>query len=128
MNKHYDEMIKNMPAGLERAVLRIVSQRVGVEKAILGSAMFDDLRALGFRLSDPRQMREAIKALRRDGHLICSAPGTSGGYWMAASRQEFEDFGQQEFGAKIADMSETWKAMRQAADRQFGRPLQKRLF
>jgi len=124
----YNDLLKTMPAGLDRAILRILSQRVGMDNKILGSRMFDMLRGLGFALRDPRQMREAIKGLRRDGHLICSAPGTRGGYWLAANRKEFEDFGHAEFEAKIIDMSETWRAMRQAADQQFGNAIQERLF
>jgi hypothetical protein len=128
MNEKYDELLKTMPVGLERAILRILSQRVGVENAILGSQMFDMLRGLGFALSDPRQMREAIKGLRREGHLICSAPGTTGGYWLAANREELESFGRQEFEAKIIDMSETWRAMQQAGQRKFGNAVQEKLF
>ena len=72
-------------------------------------------------------MREQIKQLRRDGHLICSAPGTGGGYWLAVNMAEYEEFEQSEYKAKIVDMSETMNAMRKSARAQFNDGVQVRL-
>lgn len=69
-------------------------------------------------------MRECIKYLRRSGYVICSMAGTNGGYYMASSRAEFDEFDRAEFGAKIADMNETRQAMREAVIRQFGDAVQ----
>ena len=73
-------------------------------------------------------MREAIKQLRRQGHLICSMPGVDGGYYMAKSSAEYEEFRQVEFNAKITDMLETLRAMDAGARSQFGNGLQMGLF
>jgi hypothetical protein len=123
----YDVLLKQMPAGLDRAVLRVLSQRVGREQAV-GRGQLVRLVGQGGFQANERQIRAMIKELRRQGHLICSASGESGGYWMAANRKEVEQFGQQEFEAKISDMSETWKAMRKSADEKFGTAVQERLF
>ena len=48
-------------------------------------------RATGLRINPTdREMRQAIKDLREEGHLICSSSG-SGGYWMAADYGEAMD-------------------------------------
>lgn len=79
----------------------------------------------GQRVSE-RVMREAIKHLRRDGVLICSLPGVDGGYYIAETAQEFDEFVQREFAAKIADMSETLRRMQTSARATF-EPEQPRL-
>lgn len=124
---YYEDLLQNMPTGLDRAVLRVLSQRFGRSKAIGRGLLVQTVGKLGFSAHE-RQIREMIKELRRQGHLICSAAGSNGGYWMAADRKEFEEFGRQEFEAKIIDMSETWRAMQKAADQQFGTVVQERLF
>jgi predicted DNA-binding transcriptional regulator YafY len=120
---NYQEEIKEMPVGLDRALLRILSFHPGREKAVGGS----DLRSLaavsGFRVQE-RTLREALKQLRRQGHLICSAPGENGGYYLAANMAEFQEFARMEFEGKIADMSETLNVMRKAAVQQFGEGVQ----
>lgn len=78
----------------------------------------DELKRRGLDF-DERKMRDAIKQLRRRGHLILATPGKNGGYYMAESMDEFEAFDREELGAKIADMSETREAMRKAAHRRF---------
>ena len=123
----YADLLKGMPAGLDRAVLRILSQRVGRGQVISRTALVRSVARLGFAAHE-RQIRDVIKELRRDGHLICSAAGENGGYWMAADRQEFDAFGHQEFEAKISDMSQTWRAMQKAADQKFGTAVQESLF
>ena len=105
MSDEYDALLKNMPAGLDRAVLRVLSQRVGREQAIGRGGLVRIVGRLGFSAHE-RQIREVIKELRREGHLICAAAGKNGGYWMAADRKEFDEFGRQEFEAKISDMSQ----------------------
>lgn len=82
---------------------------------------------MGF-LTGERQVREAIKQLRRRGHLICSMPGTDGGYYMATTREEYEEFRRIEFNAKITDMLETLRAMDASARDKFGDNLQMGLF
>lgn len=107
------------PRGAEAAILDLVKPHVGRAQAIHGADLDAALRNRGYEL-DERKMREAIKQLRRRAYLICAAPGKKGGYFMAASMDEFEAFDREELSAKIADMSETRAAMRRAANRQFG--------
>ncbi|MFZ3150232.1 MAG: hypothetical protein WA116_00955 [Anaerolineaceae bacterium] len=74
---------------------------------------------MGFRIEE-RAVRDVIKNLRRKGYLICALPGVEGGYYIAQSRKEYEEFRQKEYIAKISDMSKTVRAMDTAAITQFG--------
>ncbi|HMN12791.1 MAG TPA: hypothetical protein PKD55_10755 [Bellilinea sp.] len=115
-----DEIIASLPSGLDRAVLRILDFHKGREHAIGRADLVRDLAGMGYRVSE-RAAREQISLLRKAGSLICSAPGRDGGYWLAASREEYEDFKHQEYLAKINDMRETLAAMDQAAERTWGK-------
>ncbi len=123
----YDDEIKLMPPGLDRAVLRALSFHVGREKAIGRDDLVEACGRVGFK-STERQVRETIKQLRREGHLICSAPSINGGYWLANNRLEYNAFRKTEYRAKILDMEETLKAMDASADSQFGQDTQPNLF
>lgn len=123
----YETMVSGMPAGLDRAVLRVLASRIGRDRAVGRKELTALVGRLGFHAHE-RQVRETIKQLRRDGHLICSAAGEDGGYYMAKDRQEYNEFRQAEFAAKIVDMNETLRAMDAAAERQFGKAMQKSLF
>lgn len=128
----YEAQIKNMPVGLDRAILRVLSYHRGREQAIGRSELVRQVAQLGCAATE-RQVREEIKQLRRGKNgqepcLICSAAGEDGGYYLANSRQEYEEFAQIEFVGKIADMSETLHAMEQAARRMFGDAVQPGLF
>jgi hypothetical protein len=114
----YLDAIENLPPGLERAVLRIVINGTRANPVPRGRIV-TDCALVGFRTTE-RSVREAIRQLRRQGNLILSMPGDRGGYYMAATLDEYEEFIQFEFGAKIYDMLETKKAMDQAARDQFG--------
>jgi hypothetical protein len=115
----FDDELKNMPAGLDRAILRVLSYHTGRDQAIGRNDLVHDVGRLGVQVTE-RQLREEIKQLRRQGHLICSAAGETGGYFFAVSRMEFDAFVDQEYLAKIRDMSETLKAMEASAVREFG--------
>ena len=117
----------SIPRGIENIVLRILQTRVGREQALGRTWLVRELnRRTGNNYSE-RLVRECIKQLRRQGNLICSTPGEDGGYYMAASKSEFDLFDQTEFGAKIADMNETRQAMLKAAREQFSSATQGRL-
>ncbi len=113
----------SIPSGLGKVVLHVLRDHAGREQAIGRDAL---VKAIHYRTASfyhERLVRECIKQLRRQGHLICSMPGSDGGYYMASTKQEFDDFDQAEFGAKIADMNETRQAMLRAARVQFGEPV-----
>ena len=115
-----------IPVGLDSAVMGILGQRVGRKNVIGRFALVELLGRMGWQASE-RVVRECIKQLRRVGHLICSMPGTNGGYYMAESKAEFDEFMQAEFDAKIHDMLLTKAAMSQSARVQFGEGVQMEL-
>lgn len=121
--KTFDAMISAMPAGLDRAILRVLSFHIGKERAIGRYALVRILQPQGFDASE-RQVRQTIHDLRRAGNLICSMPGESGGYYLAASLEEFQEFIDRELHPKAIDLLETEKAMRAAAKIEYGDAVQ----
>ncbi len=127
-NKRYEMLIDEMPAGLDRALLRIISMHQGLDQAIGKPALLADLGRMGFGVNE-RQVRRTIQELRKAGHLICSSSG-EGGYYLAASLDEYATFAEAEYRSKIVDMSKTLAAMDQAAQKEFGasQGIQKSMF
>lgn len=115
----YERMLTEMPIGLDRSTLRVLSFHVGRERAIGRADLVEALRDVGFDVQE-RLVRRAIHDLRRAGHLVCSAPGESGGYYMAANLDEFREFCLRELHPKAVDMLETESKMKEAARQQFG--------
>jgi predicted DNA-binding transcriptional regulator YafY len=118
--KHYTDLFTDMPAGLDRAILRVLSFYRGRANAIGRTDLMDAVHRSGFSTAHERQVREIIKQLRRAGHVIGSMPGEDGGYFMCDSIGEYREFKQKEYLAKILDMQETVFAMDKAARAQFG--------
>lgn len=69
---------------------------------------------------DERVVRQQIRQLRRAGHLIGSVAGLGGGYYLIKTPQEFHEFLQTEYQAKIIDMRKTADSMRKAAGKKWG--------
>jgi len=109
----YDLLISNMPHGIERAMLRVLSYHMGKENAISKPDLMLELKRLGFRTSE-RQARACIVELRKHGHLIASSSG-EGGYFLCSSMEEYNEFAQVEYKSKIVDMSQTLAAMDEGA-------------
>ena len=107
----------NPTIGLDVAILRILVHHQGRQRAISRVKLCS---ALSLYQTNERQVREQIKQLRRAGHLIGSAAGENGGYYLISSLDEFNQFMQCEFLAKIKDMSQTAHSMTKAATQQFG--------
>jgi hypothetical protein len=107
------DYIGQMPAGLDRAILRILSFHEGAENAVSRFTLLMECAAHGFPESD-RQVRACINMLRKNGHPICSMGGENGGYYLATTRQELDDYIQREPQARINDFAEQIKAMRNA--------------
>lgn len=107
------------PHELPGHLVEVLGKYVGRKSAISRAQLVARLITRGFEDLHEREMRECIKHLRRNGYLICSAPGTNGGYYMPETREEFEEFDHVEFGAKIADMNETRQAMLKTAETHF---------
>jgi hypothetical protein len=115
----YREMIKNMEPGLERAILRALEKHIGAGKAIKKQALLRSVGMLGYH-PDERVLRAAIQTLRDEGHLICSLASVDGGYYMAETAQEVDEFFAREFRSKIASMSHTMAEMEKTARERFG--------
>lgn len=120
----FDDEINRMEPGLDRAILRVIAFHPGKAKAVAKSDLVTDLRQMGFggQLSFAtfeRKIRLVIVELRKSGHLICSSSG-EGGYYLAATVEEYEEFAQVEYRSKIIDMSETLREMDAAAKKVFG--------
>jgi hypothetical protein len=118
--KYYDTLIASMPAGIERALIRVLSGHIGKDNAISKAQLITDLSKLGFHVAE-RQVRSEITELRKQGLLICSSSG-DGGYFFAETPEEYEEFVQVEYRAKIIDMSETVRAMDDGARQVFSVP------
>ena len=113
-------LVDGLPAGVERALLRILSFHVGEEKAIRKPDLMGDLAVMGFRMNDDRGVRALINELRKRGHLICSKGGIGGGYWIALNRAEMEEFLEREVHSRAMDLLEQEKALRQAMNEKWG--------
>ena len=122
----YEVELAGMTPGLEKSVLKVISL-YRKPKPVSRLSLVNAVRAMGVPTSE-RQVREAVKRLRRRGYLICSQAGESGGYYLALTKQEYYEFRQSEFASKIADMAETMTAMDQSARSQFGEGSQMGLF
>lgn len=119
-HQFYETLIANMPAGIERAMRRVLSYHVGKDNAISKPQLLADLKRLGFPTNE-RQARACIVDLRKAGDLICSSSG-EGGYFVASTVEEYEEFAQIEYRAKIIDMSETLRGMDEGAQKFFRQP------
>jgi len=117
----------NSSSSLQLAVLRVLSFYSGRDHPISGSNLAQAVGRIGFSANE-RQVREAVRQLRRAGHLIGSAAGEGGGFFMLTSLQEFENFAASEFHALITDMSQTLMAMQDAAERKWNPSTQPVLF
>ncbi len=118
------KMISEMPAGLEREILRILDFHVGRENAISRPQLVIDLALMGFDYTkDDRPVRACINKVRKSGKpgcWICSTGGVHGGYWRAKSHMEIEEFIQREQESRLKDFAKQARAMRAAAESYWG--------
>jgi hypothetical protein len=126
VNHYLDEMIREMPAGLERAIRRILEFHIGRKNAISRTQLIIDLAVMGFDYvdKDDRQVRICINAIRKSGtpgSWICSTGGIGGGYWMAETNEELEEFIDHEEESRLGDFAKQMKQMRMAAEKHWGR-------
>lgn len=121
------ELIASLPPGTDRAILRILSFHIGRGNAISRICLKTELVSLGFDMHE-RAMRAAINQLRKAGQPILSTGGDDGGYWLAANRDEVEEFIDRELTARIADLAETKAGILAGANERWGEAVQARLF
>ena len=77
---------------------------------------------------DDRAMRGGIESLRKQGYLICHRKGKGGGYYLARSKEEYEDFRIREYKSRIISLADTLREMDKSAELQFGEAIQLDLF
>lgn len=118
-NVNLEKYLKELPPGLERAVLRVLQPRVGRANVISRAELVANVHYLGFSASD-RQVRAVINGLRKQGHLICSTGGVNGGYWLAANRKEVQEYLNNEVRPRAMDLLETESALKKGADDRWG--------
>ena len=105
-------------AGLQDAILAILKDRVGAASAIKARDIAAHLGLAG-RYAD-RPVREAIKTLRRSGHLIISSVSRPYGYFLAADEKEWHAFRNSNLRPRALDILETTSAMNRAAQARWG--------
>lgn len=119
--KDYEQIIRDMPAGVERAVLRILSYHRGELHLIERPDLLLEVQAQpGMANVEDRQMREAIHELRNMGVRVCHnerrATKPNGkieiifGYYLAGSEAEYNDF-REKYGSYARTIWQTIKAM-----------------
>lgn len=113
------EVVDHMPPGLDRALLRVLSQRRGRDLAISREDLLAALRSLGFKVHE-RQARAAINELRKTGQMICSTGGEGGGYWLASSWEELEEYLSHEVHPRAMDLLEQEAALRRSGELAWG--------
>ena len=109
---------RNWAGDLKAAVLDLLSQHVGAGMAIQARAIAGACGLRG-RYAD-RPVREAVRQLRQEGHLILSSVGREPGYFLAATAEEWEQFRDGNLRPRALDILETAKAMGQAAADRWG--------
>lgn len=111
-------------ASAEKALYDLIRVRPA-ENPIRRDTLVRVMNLQGYGIRD-RSMRNLVVKLRKMGYLICST--TNGGYYLARSMEEYNDFKQREYKAKIMDMAETMRAMDRSAVERFGEQVQLDLF
>ncbi len=114
MKATFDDIISSMPVGLERALGRILSMRVGKENAIERDELLQLVREQpGCSKTQDRQMRLKIQSLREQGIRICHFERrvdgrTLFGYYLAGTDAEYFEF-RQWYGSYANTI---WRAIR----------------
>jgi hypothetical protein len=98
---------------LEKNILAILCLHQGADKAIKAKDIARQVGLTG-RYAD-RPVREAIKRLRRQGHLILSSIKEPYGYFLAETEEEWREFRDTNLKPRALDILETAGAMGRAA-------------
>lgn len=115
------DMIRELPEGIYRALLDALANHVGREKSISRRELVMRLSPLLREKYKPsrfdRSVRLAINQLRKQGYPICSTGGPNGGYFIAANREELEEYLQLEIHARAMDLLQQEQSMRAGSAR-----------
>lgn len=119
-------------AELKKAILSVLNSHYGIDNAISQENLLSTCNNLAkwqSKLSS-RQLRNAIKELRDDGHLICSTSGLRdniAGYYRPVTMDEYQRY--REFHVSYAKrIFETIRAMDRSASKEFPKQMQYGLF
>jgi hypothetical protein len=112
--------LEELPAGLDRALLRVLSFHVGRTRAIGRQALVRELKISHGIDAHERVVRDCINQMRHQGVKICSTGGEGGGYWMAANPEELEEYLEREVHPRAMDLLEQEQALREAARMEWG--------
>jgi hypothetical protein len=113
------KMVDELPAGLDRAVLRVLSFHVGRDQAISRGDLVVAIAQHGYFMHE-RAVRAAINLLRKQGQPICSTGGEDGGYWLAKDWDELDEFIVREFHSRAMDLLEQEGALRKKGEELWG--------
>lgn len=116
-----DHLIDELPPGLDRTVLRILQSRIGRDNAISRGELLALVRRMpGCGKVADRQLRACVNQMRKEGHLICSTGGESGGYWQPASWDELLEYIEREVHSRAMDLLEQEQALKKEGERRWG--------
>lgn len=126
-SKYYDQIVSQMPLGIERQVMSCLRFHVGGENRISRQALVEHIFGEAWEKDSrhDRMVRMAIAVLQRE-HPILSDSG-AGGYWLAANKTEVEEY-INEITSRARELEEKARLLREAAEREFGRQTQLVLF
>lgn len=108
------------PPGLEKSVYQVLFERTGRGNAISRQALLSLVQAVYPKTSD-RQLRACVNKLRKDGVMICSTGGEEGGYWIPVNWDELDEYIERELHSRAMDLLEQESALRQSAERKWGK-------
>ena len=115
----YRALLRNMPPGLDRAILQALSFHQGRLQAITKEELMKELAKLGFS-PDERQLRECVRLMRQHGTLICSTAANPAGYYLPVSALEVDEFLEKELIERRNDLSKTIESMQNSKRSVFG--------
>ena len=116
---HFDDILANLPSGLDRALLSILRFHIGKDNAISRDDLLEMLKMHGWETGD-RAVRLQINLLRKQGVLICSCGGRNGGYYLARDWSELLDYINAELHPRAMDLLEQEAALKVGAKREWG--------
>lgn len=120
--RDYEQILAEMPAGLDRAVLRLFSFHRGWDSLITREDLLVQVQKMpGMKTTEDRQLRDSIHELRKLGVRICHTelrstdPRTGKikltfGYFLAETEQEYQEF-RERYGSYARTIWQTIKAM-----------------
>ncbi len=117
-----EQMLEDLPRELDRLVLQTLGSHIGRDRAVSRRDLVTRLRGAMLNLGMPasrldRNLRLSINRLRKGGYPIASTGGRSGGYFLAGSQAELDEYLKIEVHSRAMDLLEQERAMREGGSR-----------